>query len=108
MYLFFCRLTPKQAGVRASREIFMKDFTQPWASWGVIGEDVRDRWFKEWKKKVTWAQCDERKMREAFERVGSKKLSDIFRKARKSGKRPDWIDPIVWDALLAHWATCDF
>ena len=47
-------------------------------------------------------------MREAFERVGLKRLSDIFRKARRSSKWPNWIEPTVWDALLAHWATGDF
>jgi hypothetical protein len=86
----------------------MKDFTQPWPSCEVIDEDVCGRWFKEWKAKVTWPRRDERKMREAFERVGLKRLSNIFRKARRSGKLPDWIDPTIWDALLAHWATGDF
>lgn len=47
--ILFCRFVPNRKASGAISEIIKAQFEQPWTTWTVIPEEVRDRWFSEFK-----------------------------------------------------------
>jgi len=45
----------------------------------------------------------ESQIKRNFHSLASHRLSEMFRKARNAGQRPEWIGENVWSGLQAHW-----
>ncbi|XP_017416478.2 uncharacterized protein LOC108327265 [Vigna angularis] len=55
------------------------------------------------KRKVSWKPEDEEKVKKNYHTEASHRLSEMYKKARTLGKRPDWLGDDTWNALLEKW-----
>lgn len=58
--------------------------------------------------KVSWDPRINDFVIRAFDQKGAKRLSDMLTKARKKGKRPEWIGEDAWTGLEDYWKSSDF
>ena len=52
---------------------------------------------------MSWRVEDEDRILKKFHSKASHRLSEMFKEARREGKRPDWIRDSIWNSLLEKW-----
>ncbi|KAL5158723.1 hypothetical protein HKD37_15G043134 [Glycine soja] len=83
-------------------------FDEPAASWLKVLVDLRDRWFREFKKEYRWHPQQEQAIRAVFETKGSRILKSTMNKIINGQDKGKWITTNVRTALDKHWGSTDF
>ncbi|BAT82894.1 hypothetical protein VIGAN_03296600 [Vigna angularis var. angularis] len=94
---------PSKTASKAITATIKQKFDQPWLTWGAIPKRERGLFFQCFKIKVSWRVEDEDKVLKNFRSKASHRLLEMFREARKEGKKPNWMGDIVWNDLLEKW-----
>ncbi|KAH1209794.1 hypothetical protein GmHk_15G044223 [Glycine max] len=88
--------------------IIRAKFDEPAASWLKVLVDLRDRWFREFKKEYRWHPQEERAIRAGFETKGSRILKSAMNKIINGQDKGKRITTNVRAALDKHWGSTDF
>ncbi|KOM51474.1 hypothetical protein LR48_Vigan09g013300 [Vigna angularis] len=94
---------PTKTASKAITATIKAQFDEPWVTWGQIPQTRRDVFFERFRRKVSWRSNHEEKVKKNFHTKASHRLSEMFKKARTEGKKPDWMGDIVWNGLLEKW-----
>ncbi|XP_052735856.1 uncharacterized protein LOC108336651 [Vigna angularis] len=94
---------PTKTASKAITATIKEQFDEPWLTWGAIPKSTRDVFFERFKRRVSWKPEDEEKVKKNYHTKASHRLSEMYKKARTLGKRPDWLGDDTWNALLEKW-----
>ncbi|XP_027922650.1 uncharacterized protein LOC114180539 [Vigna unguiculata] len=94
---------PSKVASKAITATIKQQFDQPWLTWGTIPKSERGLYFQRFKRKVSWRVEDEDRILKNFHSKASHRLSEMFKEARREGKRPNWIGDSIWNSLLEKW-----
>ncbi|XP_052723840.1 uncharacterized protein LOC108321902 [Vigna angularis] len=94
---------PTKTASKAITATIKQQFDEPWVTWGNIPQTQRDVFFERFRRKVSWRSNHEEKVKKNFHTKASHRLSEMFKKARTEGKKPNWMGDIVWNGLLEKW-----
>ncbi|XP_052723730.1 uncharacterized protein LOC128193692 [Vigna angularis] len=94
---------PTKTASKVITATIKEQFDEPWLTWGAIPKSTRDVFFERFKRRVSWKPEDEEKVKKNFHTKASHRLSEMYKKARTLGKRPDWLGDDTWNALLEKW-----
>ncbi|KOM58257.1 hypothetical protein LR48_Vigan11g129100 [Vigna angularis] len=91
---------PTKTTSKAITATIKQQFDEPW---GQIPQTQRDVFFERFKRKVSWSSNHEEKVKKNFHTKASHRLSEMFKKARLEGKKPNRMGDIVWNGLFEKW-----
>ncbi|XP_022641820.1 uncharacterized protein LOC106773017 [Vigna radiata var. radiata] len=94
---------PSKTASKAITATIKQQFDKPWLTWRQIPNTDKGVFFESFKKKVSWKIEDEGKVKRNFHFKASHRLAKMFKKARKEGKKPNWMGDNVWNGLLEKW-----
>ncbi|KAM3216409.1 hypothetical protein P3L10_025850 [Capsicum annuum] len=102
------RFIPASSGGHMIIEIIKPFYTQPWGSWNEIKLNVRVLMWNQFVTKCAWNSCHENKIQRIFKFKVALRIKEHLYLARKSLKKPGWLNADVWVKFLEKWDTPEF
>ncbi|WJX71950.1 hypothetical protein P8452_55885 [Trifolium repens] len=100
--------TPADVAAAAIRRVIEKTFPDNITCYSEVKDKARELWFKNFGKFVSWEPHHEHVIKANFHRNCGKRLTDIFTKARKKDKKPEWMNEEGWKYLTDRWKEDEF
>ncbi|KAK7281759.1 hypothetical protein RIF29_10014 [Crotalaria pallida] len=77
-------------------------------SYGHLKKDERISFFDRFRLYATWDPHQEVEIEKLFHKRMSSQLRGILCEARAAGRRPNWLQPDIWNYLCQHWQTDEY
>ncbi|XP_047262854.1 uncharacterized protein LOC124896000 isoform X2 [Capsicum annuum] len=99
---------PASSGGHMTIEAIKPFYTQPWGSWNEIKNNVRVLMWNQFVTKCAWNSCYENEIQRIFKFKAALRIKEHFYEARRSLKKPGWLNADVWVKFLEKWDTLEF
>ncbi|KAK7266609.1 hypothetical protein RIF29_19258 [Crotalaria pallida] len=77
-------------------------------SYGQLKKDERIPFFDRFRLYATWDPHQEAEIEKLFHKRMSSRLRGILCEARAAERRPNWLQPDIWNYLCQHWQTHEY
>lgn len=99
---------PNNMPIEAIGRVIKSHFEGPYHLYEAVPEDMKQKWWTEFTKLITWAPHHEHKIRDMYNKQVKIRLHDMLNKLRRKGTKPHWIGEAAWSGLLTYWESKEF